>query len=297
VTTFARGAWLDIHIATCVGTLESDFDCLAAVAIGILRIPVPIKSAQFSQFNNLPNLIPPSSEALRAWQDWETLLAHHLTTPPHGWREWLNGMRNLHLHRARQSRVMLQHTRQAGVPALLFKSRDPERDAATAARFLLHGRRRPRLADMEDWVLSPTVSDLWLNEPDHYIGRRVRGSERVHRRGSSVLALLVALRRDLEFNRVSPTEEGVAPDARPRSFVWWRRPDGSALHAVTRPREPVAHPAADGCSGSTYRRQTARRRGRRPRFILGDGPFRPGRIGHSPHALISPGLLEHLSPR
>jgi hypothetical protein len=50
------GAWTDMHLAAFVRALESAFDCLAAVAMGVLRIPTPLAKAQLSQFRNLANL-------------------------------------------------------------------------------------------------------------------------------------------------------------------------------------------------------------------------------------------------
>jgi hypothetical protein len=154
-----NGALIDMHLTTCVTALESSCDCLAALAIGVLRIPLPLKTAQFSQFNNLPNLVPLTPDLVRAWDDWQKLLDHHSTTPPAGWREWVTGMRNLHVHRARQGRVMLERRRKPGPPILV-----PERSAQEAlqsvTRFDLHLRRRPHLADMEDLVLAPGLSDF-----------------------------------------------------------------------------------------------------------------------------------------
>lgn len=159
------GAWADIHLAAFVRALESSFDCLAAVAIGVLRIPMPIALAQLSQFKNLANLKPRTSEMARSWGHWGTLVNFHEAAPPNGWREWLNGMRNLYVHRAHQSRMLLQRTITPSEPRVLFVSETPEADMKRSARFDQHLRRRPRLADMEDYVLAPTVSDLWIDEP------------------------------------------------------------------------------------------------------------------------------------
>ena len=159
------GAWADMHLAAFVWALESGFDCLAAVAMGVLRVPKPLSRAQLSQFNDLPNLTPSTHDLVRAWRDWSKLLSFHEAAPPAGWREWLNSMRNLHAHRAHQSRVLIQRTIEPGDPQVLFVSKTPDADMMAAARFNQHLRRRPRLADMEDYVLSPTVDDLWIDEP------------------------------------------------------------------------------------------------------------------------------------
>jgi hypothetical protein len=159
------GAWTDLHLAAFVRALESAFDCLAAVAMGVLRIPAPPSKAQLSQFRNLANLWPATPQLRRGWADWGRVLAHHETTPPNGWREWLTGMRNLHIHRAHQSRVLFQRRIAPCEKQQLVLSKTPEEDVMRAARFDHHLRRRPHLADMEDYVLTGKVNELWVQEP------------------------------------------------------------------------------------------------------------------------------------
>lgn len=163
-THIRDGAWADMHLAAFVRALESGFDCLAAVAIGVMRVPLPLSRAQLSQFNPKNSLVAPTPQLARGWADWQKLLNFHTAAPPAGWREWLNGMRNLHVHRAHQNRILLQRAITPGEPQVLFVSSTPEADMKSMARFDQHLRRRPHLADMEDYVLSPTVSDLWLDE-------------------------------------------------------------------------------------------------------------------------------------
>jgi hypothetical protein len=162
-----ESAWIDLHLGAVVAALQAGFDCLAATAVGVLRVPVPLKRAQITQVDDLsrPQFRPATSDLMKAWSDWSTLVAHHKAAPPNGWWQWLAGMRHQRVHRARQNRVLIQRTRDEGEPQVVLFTEDPEALTAEIARFDVHLRRRPQLADMEDFVLSPDPSALWLGEP------------------------------------------------------------------------------------------------------------------------------------
>lgn len=99
-----RNARLDMAIGTLTACLSSAFDCIAACAIVVMRIAKPIKRAQLSQFADV-NITPPTSLGIERLADWRTLLDFHRHGPPTGWFDWLSGMRNLRVHRARQNRM------------------------------------------------------------------------------------------------------------------------------------------------------------------------------------------------
>ncbi|MEO9117556.1 MAG: hypothetical protein ABI355_00365, partial [Solirubrobacteraceae bacterium] len=161
-----ESAWIDLHLGAVVAALQASFDCVAATAIGVMRVPVPIKRAQITQVANLTqaHFKPPTADMARAWQDWTTLVSHHQTAPPSGWWGWLAAMRHQRVHRARQNRVLIQHTRDPDQPQVLLFTEDPEALTASTAIFDVHLRRRPHLADMEDFVLAPDPAGLWLGE-------------------------------------------------------------------------------------------------------------------------------------
>lgn len=166
-TTYARAPWIDLHLGALTSGLQAAFDCLAATAIGVLRVPVSIKRAHMTQVDDLTaaHFKPLTRELERAWRDWTTLVSHHKLSPPKGWWGWLAGMRHQWVHRARQNRVHVQRVRENDQPQVLLLAEDPAAASAEVARFDVHLRRRPHLADMEDFVLAPAPVDLWLAEP------------------------------------------------------------------------------------------------------------------------------------
>jgi hypothetical protein len=162
-----QGAWIDLHLGALTSGLQAAFDCLAATAIGVLRVPVSLKRAQITQIDDLTlaHFKPPSPDLDRAWRDWTKLVEHHKTAPPVGWWQWLAASRHQRVHRARQNRVHIQRVREDDQPQVLLLTEDPGAVNAQVARFDIHLRRRPHLADMEDFVLAPDPNDLWLAEP------------------------------------------------------------------------------------------------------------------------------------
>ena len=161
-----ESAWIDLHLGAVVSALQAAFDCLAATAVGVLRLPVSLKRAQITQVVDLaqPQFKAATPELTRAWGDWTTLVAHHEAAPPSGWWQWLADMRHQRVHRARQNRVLIQRMRDQGEPQVVIFTEDPEAVTVETARFDVHLRCRPQLADMEDFVLVPDPSALWLGE-------------------------------------------------------------------------------------------------------------------------------------
>lgn len=162
-----ESAWIDLHLGAVVSALQAAFDCLAATAVGVLRLPVSLKRTQITQVIDLaqPQFKATTPELTRAWGDWTALVAHHKASPPSGWWQWLADMRHQRVHRARQNRVLVQRMRDQGEPQVVIFTEDPEALTVETARFDVHLRCRPQLADMEDFVLAPDPSALWLGEP------------------------------------------------------------------------------------------------------------------------------------
>jgi hypothetical protein len=149
--------------------LCSTLDCLAACAIGVLRIPNSLLRAQFSHLNNLPAQMSKGTPVQQqAWQDLKDIIDQHQTNFPTGWFEWVNGMRILNVHRPRQVNVLLQRTLEPGEPQLAFVANDPAEASEVmkaSARFDLHLRQRPQLSDMQDLIEAPRARDIWIAEP------------------------------------------------------------------------------------------------------------------------------------
>lgn len=162
-----QGAWMDLHLGAVTSGLQAAFDCLAATAIGVLRVPVPLRRAQITQVADLTaaQFSPSTPDMRRAYGDWTKLMTHHKAAPPQGWWDWLAASRHQRVHRARQNRVHIQRVREDDAPQMVVLADDPAGVNAQTARFDIHLRRRPHLADMEDFVLAPDPSDLWLAEP------------------------------------------------------------------------------------------------------------------------------------
>jgi hypothetical protein len=167
--TVVRGAEMDMAITGCVRAIGSALDCLAATAIGVLRIPESITKASFS---TLASRFPTSKAAenanhkqARAWSDWSRLVKSHESYLPTGWFDWEQDMRNLNIHRGRQVHTLLQRLRDPEQPQVIVPTDDPIEITKSTARFDLHLRNRPRLPDMQDFITAPKKHDLWITEP------------------------------------------------------------------------------------------------------------------------------------
>jgi len=93
---------------------------MSAVAVGILRMPVSIHKASFHDIRRTadPKTLPKgTSDQQKAWTALDQLCERHRNKPPSGWLDWLFGMRNLNVHRARQVHMLLQRTRAAVSPS------------------------------------------------------------------------------------------------------------------------------------------------------------------------------------
>jgi hypothetical protein len=165
--TLRQGAEMDMAITGCTRAMVSALDCLGAVGIGVLRMPKSITRGSFTDID--PETAPKSPATAspkqqKLWADLRTLCENHRKQRPDGWLDWLFGMRNLNVHRARQSRIRLQRMRDTDSPQLLVATSEPEQMAKETARFDLHLRNRPDLPDMHDFITSPMTNDLWINE-------------------------------------------------------------------------------------------------------------------------------------
>jgi hypothetical protein len=147
--------------------MGSALDCLGAVAVGVLRMPVSLTKASFRDIEQVATgkaMTAATRDQQRAWSDMHRLCEAHRAKPPSGWLEWLMDMRNLNVHRARQTHIQLQRIRDKHQPQAVVVTSTPDEMLKMTARFDLHLRRRPNLADMQDFITSSTTTDLWINE-------------------------------------------------------------------------------------------------------------------------------------
>jgi hypothetical protein len=164
-----QGAEIDLHITGFVRALGSSLDCLAAVTTGVLRIPESIHRAGLPTLEGrlrdriLGKGKSGSPDHEQSWQEFYDLIQQHAASPPTGWFEWLGGMRNLNVHRARLTRVMLGRGKEDDHPVIVVFSSEPI-DLTKGAKFDMHLRKRPHLPDMQDFITAPKAEDLFLNE-------------------------------------------------------------------------------------------------------------------------------------
>jgi hypothetical protein len=163
-----RSAEMDMAITGCARAMGSALDCLGALAVGVMRMPCSIARASFRDIERIATgaaVATATIDQQRAWKGLHKLCEIHRRKPPDGWLEWLLGMRNLNVHRARQTHILLQRTRDKHQPQIVVFTAEPEEILKMTARFDLHLRRRPDLPDMHDFISSPATTDLWINEP------------------------------------------------------------------------------------------------------------------------------------
>jgi hypothetical protein len=159
---------MDMAITGCVRAMGSALDCLAAVAIGVLRTPTSITRASFGQLANFVKSKKAQNGTQRqqqAWRDWTHLVQNHENALPGGWFAWLQSMRNLNIHRGRQVHTLVQRLRANDAPQMVVFDADPMTLQRHAARFDLHLRNRPDLPDLQDFITAQKTEDLWIAEP------------------------------------------------------------------------------------------------------------------------------------
>lgn len=165
VSVLRESTAIDIALTGFFGALPSALDCLAGVAIAVSRLPLSITKGDIKDLKPLKvgKRARGTPVQQRTWDDLASLVAAQRTLPPQGWFDWLMAMRNLMTHRARQERILLQQTIDAGHPQLAVVTDTPS-DVTNTWRFDLHLRKRPSLPDMQDFTKPGSLSDLWIAE-------------------------------------------------------------------------------------------------------------------------------------
>jgi hypothetical protein len=143
----------------------SALDCLAAVTIVALRLPVSIKRASAEALGGLTErAVEAEGDESFCWTRSAEAFEAARGAGEDGWYEWMLEMRNAVIHRARQLRVWLPRPsgHRPGATQLLVHSELP---ASRLMRYELHLRRSPWLADLDSLSSAGAVSDNWLIEP------------------------------------------------------------------------------------------------------------------------------------
>ncbi len=143
----------------------SVLDCLAAVSIVVLRLPVSIKRASGDSLVDLARRASQAEDPEKVcWERTAQAFETQRHANPAGWFDWTLEMRNAVVHRARQLRTWLPRPSTV-VPAeqrLRVATGTPQH---RLMRDELHLRRSPWLADLDALSSAIAAADNWLPEP------------------------------------------------------------------------------------------------------------------------------------
>ena len=155
---------LDRELVGFFRAAGSLLDCLAAVAIGVLRLPFSIQRAEAGDLGRLVTQAQHAEEPFAAvWTRASEAVERVRTGSPDGWLEWTIEMRNAVIHRARQLQIWLPRaTRQPGQPQFIVRTNQPMR---RLVRYAPHLRHRPWLPDLLALASAQGAEDNWLFEP------------------------------------------------------------------------------------------------------------------------------------
>ena len=155
---------LDRELVGFLRAAGSLLDCLAAVAIGVLRLPFSIQRADAGDLARIAAQAQHADEPfVSVWARASDAVEKVRTGSPDGWFEWTIEMRNAVIHRARQLQIWLPRaTRHPGQSQFIVRTNQPVR---RLVRYSPHLRRRPWLPDLLALASARGAEDNWLAEP------------------------------------------------------------------------------------------------------------------------------------
>lgn len=156
---------LQMHIAGFFRAFGSCLDCLAAAAIGILRIPLSIQKASFQTVDRIESLESDEKWPLDqrgVWSRLRSCMDGDLDALP-AWCSWGLEMRHALVHRGRHINLHLP-TKPPSDLAIVVSSPEAAIDIARRNETQLHFHRRPWLPEMQHLADSRSASDNWLGE-------------------------------------------------------------------------------------------------------------------------------------
>jgi hypothetical protein len=140
----------------------SALDCVAAVCIGLLRVPSSIRRASFSRVRRLGVDQAPSDAHSTLWKQLDALIKQG--DEPAGWIDWALELRNAYLHRGRPLQILVQ--RELDMPRLYLPPDALREVTLERLRADPHLPSRPWIPDMDQMAEAKTrVGDTILNEP------------------------------------------------------------------------------------------------------------------------------------
>jgi len=160
-----RDLWrLKAEVVAFFRAFGSALDCLAAVAIGVVRVPRPLHRASFSWLTDerqtdslLRGLADEHADALN---DFLALVKDECQGASGDWLDWGLEMRNALMHRARHTSIELSRPRESG---LIVVVSDPA-SLASMTKHDLYFVRHPWLSNMEYMALG-SLEEALLREP------------------------------------------------------------------------------------------------------------------------------------
>jgi hypothetical protein len=151
---------IDLHVVGFFRAFGSTLDCLAAVAVGILRLPRSIHRTSMTALMRLKPAAMQDEQQRARVEEMQELIRDAGSKPVAGWLEWAIEHRNALVHRPRQIDFMVPRRTHA-VVVLANPS-----EWLDLVRYDLHLRSKPWLPDLQHLATpEPKAEELLLAEP------------------------------------------------------------------------------------------------------------------------------------
>ncbi len=169
-----RAARIGAETVAFFRAIGSTLDCMAALLIGLLRVPQSIRRASFTVILRLDPADAASPTLGALWSGLKALVDAHGDDPP-DWLRWTLEMRHALMHRARLLDMLV--ARETDLPQLALPRHVMRDLAVERLRADHHFRRKPWLPDMEHLADGQTrIADAILREPESVTIRGVAAS-------------------------------------------------------------------------------------------------------------------------
>lgn len=166
--TIERTARATMSLTGCVRGLTSVLDCLAAVAAGVERIPASVTRADWRLLTTRSwTKKAQTPEQGQLWVDLGAAVDAISAEEPTGWMQWLDDMRNTHVHRHRFDKLFQMKGKDPDQPAAYIVCGDPKLSSQMMMKyhdFVLTLPRRPHLPEFQDMASLDDVRKLRLGE-------------------------------------------------------------------------------------------------------------------------------------
>jgi len=152
-------ARVGLHVVGFFRAFASALDCLAAAAVGILRVPGSIHRASMGTLFKVDPRSVEEGQQRELLEEMQELVRDADSTPVEGWMEWAIAYRNALVHRPRQTDFLVQR------PTRTMVILDNPAEWMDVARYDLHLRSKPWLPDFQHLATpGPRAEELLLAE-------------------------------------------------------------------------------------------------------------------------------------